>query len=141
MKKSSIALQKFSSYNCSQSVFSSFADELGLDQTTALKLASGFGGGMACAETCGAVTGSYLVIGLKHGHCNADLLEKHHTKELILKFNAKFKAKHGSLICKELIGCDISTPDGQVKAKEKDAFKEFCPQFIATACDILEEDF
>ena len=141
MKKSTLALQKFPSYNCAQSVFSSFADEVGLDEKTALKLSSGFGGGMACAETCGAVAGSYLVIGLKHGHHSTDVLEKNNTKELIRKFNAHFTAKHGSLICKELIGCDISTPEGQVKAKEKDAFNEFCPHFVATACDILENEF
>ncbi len=141
MQKSKKALEKFPSYNCAQTVFSVFADELMLDEETALKLTSGFGGGMARAETCGAVTASYLVIGLKHGHASADLLEKNNTKELILKFNKKFVAKHGSLICKELVGCDISTPEGQVKAKEKNAFNEFCPHFVATACAILENDF
>ena len=141
MKKSQLAIQKFQSYNCAQSVFVSFAKDLNLNEKTALKLASGFGGGMACAETCGAVTGSYLVIGLKHGHNNADLLAKNNTKELIKKFNKQFVAKHGSLKCKELIGCDISTSEGQLKAKEKNAFSLFCPEFVASACDILEEDF
>lgn len=141
MKKSTLALKKFPSYNCAQSVFSTFAGDINLDEETALKLASAFGGGMACAETCGAVTGSYLVIGMKYGHTSTDILEKNNTKELIKKFNRKFKEKHGSLVCKELIGCDISTPEGQVKAKEKDAFNEFCPHFVASACDILEEDF
>lgn len=141
MKKSTVALKKFKSLNCSQSVFASFAKDLKLDEKTALRIASGFGGGMARAETCGAVTGAYMVIGMKHGHTNADLLAKNNTKELIMKFNERFITKHGSLKCKELLGCDISTPEGLIKAKEKDAFNEFCPLFIATACDILEEDF
>lgn len=141
MNKSTKALEKFSSYNCAQSVFSAFAEDLKLDEVTALKLSSGFGGGMACAETCGAVTGSYLVIGMKHGHASSDLVEKNNTKELIQKFNEKFVALHGSLICKELIGCNISTPEGQVKAKAKGVFAEFCPNFVASACDILEENF
>lgn len=140
-KKSELALQKFQSFSCSQSVFSSFAEELGLDEDTALKLSSGFGGGMGTAETCGAVTGAYMVIGMKYGHTTADLLAKNNTKELILKFNQHFKKKHGSLICKELLGCDISTDDGRVKAKEKDAFNQFCPKFVATACEILEKHF
>lgn len=140
-KKSDLALQKFQSFSCSQSVFSSFAEELGLDENTALKLSSGFGGGMACAETCGAVTGAYMVIGMKYGHTSPDLLAKNNTKELILKFNQHFKDKHGSLICKELLGCDISTDDGRVRAKEKDAFNKFCPKFVATACEILENHF
>jgi C_GCAxxG_C_C family probable redox protein len=141
MKKSQLAIQKFSSFSCSQSVFSSFAEEIGLDEETALKLASGFGGGMAQAETCGASTGAYMVIGMKYGHTNSDLLAKDKTKQLIKKFNESFLTKHGSLKCKELIGYDISTPDGQVKAKEKDAFNKFCPHFVGSACDILEEEF
>ena len=141
MKKSILAQQKFPSFNCSQSVFSSFAKELDLDEEVALKIASGFGGGMARAETCGAVTAAYMVIGMKYGHTNSDLLAKDKTKQMIKKFNELFLAKHGSLKCKELIGYDISTPDGQVKAKEKDAFREFCPHFVGSACDILEEEF
>ena len=141
MKKSISALRKFSSFNCAQAVFSSFAEELKLDEQTALKLSSGFGGGMARGETCGAVTASYLVIGMKHGHIHPDLLEKNNTKLLIRKFNDCFLSEHGSLKCKELIGCDISDPEGLLKAKEKDAFSQFCPQLIASACDILEKEF
>ncbi|HKJ43441.1 MAG TPA: C-GCAxxG-C-C family protein [Sunxiuqinia sp.] len=141
MKKSTQALKKFASLNCAQAVFSSFADELGLDEETALKLASVFGGGMARGETCGAVTGAYLVIGMKSGHTNGDLLAQDKTKQLIRKFNRHFNMKHGSLRCKELLGCDISTTKGRMKAKEKDAFKQFCPMFVASACDILEEHF
>ena len=141
MKKSTLALKKFPSYNCAQSVFSSFAEDLGIDRETALKISSGFGGGMGCAETCGAVTASYMVIGMRYGHTVPDLLAKDRTKELILKFNIFFKKEHGSLICKELLGCDISTVHGRIKAKERDAFNQFCPKFVATACDILEEHF
>ena len=141
MKKSIHALQKFQSFNCAQAVFCSFAEELKIDENTALKLASGFGSGMACGETCGAATASYLVIGMKHGHSNPDPLEKENTKMLIRKFNERFISEHGSLICKELIGCDISNPEGLEKAKEKDAFNQFCPRFITTACKLLEEGF
>ena len=66
--KTDLVDEQFSKFNCAQTVFCIFADDLGLDEKTALKIASGFGGGMACAETCGAVTGSYMVIGMKHGH-------------------------------------------------------------------------
>ena len=37
-------------YNCSQSVFSAFAPQLGMDRETALKLASPFGGGVGYAD-------------------------------------------------------------------------------------------
>jgi len=131
----------FPGINCCQTVFSLFAPELGLDEKTALKIASGFGGGMACAETCGAVTGSYMVIGLRHGHDNSDPDAKANTKSLIKKFNEKFRAEHGTLICKKLIGYDISKPDESAAAKEAQVFTKKCPKFIKTACAILEENF
>ncbi len=141
MKKSTIATGKFPSFNCSQSVFSSFSQELGIDEITSLKLASGFGGGMACAETCGAVTGAYMVIGMKHGHVENLPDAKAFTKSQVLKFNERFIARHGSLVCKELIGVDISTPEGKEKATNENLFNELCPKFVASACDILEEEF
>ena len=128
-------------FNCSQTVFSLFAPELGLDEKTALKIASGFGGGMACAETCGAVTGSYMVIGMKHGHSVPDPEKKAYTKMKIQKFNELFREEHGSLICKELIGFDISTQEGSEAAKDAGVFLNLCPKFIKTACKILENEF
>ena len=68
-------------FNCSQAVLSSFDDDFGLDKDMALKLAAGFGGGMGrMAQTCGAVTGAYMVIGLKHGAITGqDKAAKEHT--------------------------------------------------------------
>jgi C_GCAxxG_C_C family probable redox protein len=131
----------FPSFNCCQTVFYLFAPELGLAEKTALKIASGFGGGMACAETCGAVTGSYMVIGMKHGHDTSDPDDKAYTKSLVKKFNEKFIAENGSLICKKLIGFDISDPEEAEAAREARVFITKCPVFIKSACKILEEIF
>ena len=60
-------------FNCSQAVFSAWAEELGLDRETALRVATAFGGGMGHrGDTCGAVTGAFMAIGLKHGRLRAD---------------------------------------------------------------------
>lgn len=128
-------------FNCAQTVFSLHAEEFGLSEHTALKLASGFGGGMNCAETCGAVTGSYMVIGMRHGNVTSDPEAKAYTKQLIQDFNARFKNEHGTLICKELTGFDIATPEGHAGATEADVFHKKCPAFLKTACDILEKHF
>ena len=62
-----------SDFSCSQAVFSVYAEQLGLDKQVALKISCAFGGGMArMAETCGAVTGALMVIGLKHGKARPD---------------------------------------------------------------------
>lgn len=139
--KTQLVDEQFSKFNCAQTVFSLFATELGIDEKTALKIASGFGGGMNCAETCGAVTGAYMVIGMKHGHSSPNPDEKANTKMLVKKFNEKFKEAHGSLICKQLTGFDISTPEGSAAAGEAGVFQSKCPVFIKTACTILEDDF
>jgi len=139
--KSNLVDERFSKFNCAQTVFSLFAAELGIDEKTALRISSGFGGGMACAETCGAVTGAYMVIGMKHGHDVSDADKKVHTKIQIRKFNEKFKAEHDSLICKELTGFDISTPEGAAAANNEGVFNTKCPWYIKTACDILEREF
>lgn len=132
--------ERFPGLNCAQTVFSLFAEDLNLNEETALKISSGFAGGMTCAETCGAVTGSYMVIGLKHGYTLPDPEEKAKTWARIVDFNKKFKQEHGSLICKELTGYDVSTEEGMAKAREAEVFKEICPAFVKTACRILEED-
>lgn len=139
--KADLVETQFSKFNCAQTVFSLFAEDLGIDEKTALKIASGFGGGMACAETCGAVTGAYMVIGMKHGHATSSPDDKEKTKQLIKKFNNGFIKQHGTLICKNLTGFDISTPEGSAAANEANVFKTKCPLFIKTACNLLEQQF
>ncbi len=140
-KKTDRVDQIFPGYNCAQTIFKIFAPELGISENNALKIASGFGGGMACAETCGAVTGAYMVIGLKHGHATTDPDDKASTKSKILEFNRLFTEKYGSLKCRELTGFDISTPSGSEEARLAHVFTEKCPEFIKTSCRIIEEKF
>ena len=142
MNKADKALSCFKDgFNCSQSVFSIYAVEMGVDRDTALKVAQAFGGGMAqMGETCGAVTGAFMVIGLKYGKMKADDDEaRRKTYALTREFAEKFKARNGTIICRELLGCDIGTPDGQRIAKEKQLFSNVCPGFVRNAVNILEE--
>lgn len=140
-KKSAFADERFARFNCAQTVFSLFARDLGLDEPTALKIASGFGGGMACGGTCGAVTGALMVIGMKHGHSTSESKAKAHTKMIVRRFIERFKEQHGALTCKELLGFDTSTPDGADAAYAEGVFDTLCPVYIKTACDLLDEEF
>jgi C_GCAxxG_C_C family probable redox protein len=140
-RKSTLVDEQFSRFNCAQTVFSLFAQDLGLDESTTLKIASGFGRGMACGGTCGAVTGALMVIGMKHGHFISETKAKAHTKMLVRRFNERFKEQHGALTCWELLGFDISTPDGEDAAYVKGVFDSLCPVYIKTACDLLDEEF
>ena len=65
-----IAVARFQEgYACSQSVLSAYAPLFDLDPELALRIAAPFGGGMGCmGEVCGAVTGAFMVLGLKVGN-------------------------------------------------------------------------
>jgi C_GCAxxG_C_C family probable redox protein len=128
-------------FSCSQAVLSAFCEPLGLDRITALKIAQSFGGGMAhLGETCGAVTGAFMVIGLKHGRTRADDdLAKKKTYELVHDFVQRFHSQHGSIVCKELLGYDLSKEDDMKEAQEKRLFDELCPRLVQTAAEILED--
>ncbi|UCF04202.1 MAG: C_GCAxxG_C_C family protein [bacterium] len=128
-------------FNCAQSVFSAFAPDLGLERETALRIATGFGGGMArMGSICGAVTGAFMAIGLRHGRTEAgDTEAKERTYALIREFATRFTERHGSIICRELIDCDISTPEGLRDAEDSGVFTEVCPNFVKDAATILDE--
>jgi C_GCAxxG_C_C family probable redox protein len=140
MNKADLTTSVFENHNCAQTIFSIFAPELGIDRETALRISAGFGSGMNNGDTCGAVTGSYMVIGLKSGHSSANPEDKERTRELIRKFNALFIKEHGSLKCRELLGYDISDPGQKLLANESGVFGR-CPYFLKTAAKILEKHF
>ncbi|MCE5341458.1 MAG: C-GCAxxG-C-C family protein [Planctomycetaceae bacterium] len=134
-----LALQK-EGFSCSQAVLAAFCNQFGVDKNIALKIGSSFGGGMHLNQTCGAVTGALMVIGLKHGRIKADdIAAKMKNIEVATKFAKKFKERHKTLSCAELLGCDISTPAGLQKAKDNNLIKQFCPDYVKSACEILEE--
>ena len=128
-------------FSCTQALLSTYGAEFGLNRETALKVAGAFGGGMAqTAETCGSVTGALMVIGLKYGMTRVeDKQSKFNTYGLAKDFMDKFKSLNGSIVCRELLGYDISTPDGLQAAREKGLFTTLCPKFVKDAAGIVED--
>jgi C_GCAxxG_C_C family probable redox protein len=142
VKKADISKSLFGEgFNCAQAVFAAFAPEIGLDKDRALKIASGFGGGMGrMGEVCGAVAGAFMAIGLEHGISTVDEeSSREKTYDLVREFSARFAALHGSIICRDLIGCDISSPEGRQKAQNQGVFREICPRLVHDAARILAE--
>ncbi|MGA2618084.1 MAG: C-GCAxxG-C-C family protein [Thermoguttaceae bacterium] len=135
------AISRFAEgFNCSQAVLSAFAGDFGLDDQAALKIASGFGGGMGrMADTCGAVTGAFMVLGLRYGQASSDREAKEAIYARIREFAQRFQARHGSLVCRELLECDISTPEGLQRAKDEKVLTTICPKFVRDAVELLEE--
>ena len=128
-------------FSCSQAVFSTYSEGLGLDRLTSLKISQAFGGGMAhLGETCGAVTGAFMLIGLKYGRTRAeDLAARERTYDLIRKFVEGFKGLHGSIQCRRLLGLDLGTEEGMRLAKEKNLFQTLCAGYVKNAAEIIED--
>jgi len=140
--RSQKAGEMFSSgFSCAQSVFASFAADLELDKTTTLKIASTFGGGVAkTASVCGAVTGALMVIGLKYGSKDIpDQITKEHIYGKAHEFIKMFRKKHGSIICRELLGYDISTVSGKNMVNELNLSEKLCNGFVEDTVKFLEK--
>ncbi len=128
-------------FSCSQAVFSTYATQLGLNRETALKIGGAFGGGMGhMGETCGVVTGAFMAIGLKHSRSIAeDRQSREKTYSLVREFVDKFKARNGSIICRELLGYDLSTPEGINMVREKKLRDTLCTGLVQDAAEIIEQ--
>jgi len=141
--KSEIAVARFfQGYNCAQSIIYAFSDDLGIDKNTALKIATGFGAGMGRKqEVCGAVTGGIMVIGLKYGRGEND--ERKVMDQAYLKVRTlmdRFSEKHGTFICRKLVGeCELTTDEGQKNYREKDLLHNICKPCVETVAGILDD--
>lgn len=127
-------------YNCAQSVFCAFADDLGMDFETALKLSSSFGGGMGrLREVCGAVSAMFMIAGIKYGYtspCDDDAKAKHYA--LIQELAEKFKHENNSIICRELLGLDVQSQSPIPEKRTKSYYTNRpCEELVACAADII----
>ncbi|MGN1316742.1 MAG: C-GCAxxG-C-C family protein [Acutalibacteraceae bacterium] len=129
--------------NCSQAVFGAFAEDCGIDFETALKLSSSFGGGMGkLRETCGAVTGMFMVAGLLAGYSDtSDKQAKDNHYKLIQELACEFKEIYKTYNCNELLhnigkGTYISVPRTEEYYKTRP-----CVNFVITASEILDRHF
>lgn len=142
MKKSELAVSKFAGgYNCAQSVFYAFCEDLHMDPDTALKISSGFGGGMGRkGEVCGAVTGGIMALGARYGRGeNEEWSALGETYDKTRQLMDQFASKHGSCLCRELLnGCDLATEAGQKAFQEQDLKNKVCNVCVQSAVAIVE---
>lgn len=125
---------------CSQAILSVYAESLGLDRALAMRLSAGFAGGMRRGDTCGAVTGAYMVLGLLRGKNGCDKPEdRKEVYAAMREFNSLFESRTGSLKCKELLGCDVGTTEGLETAQREGLYLKICPDMVKAAVEILDE--
>lgn len=124
-----------SGMNCSQAVFGAFAEDFGMDASTAAKVACGLGGGVGrLREVCGTVTGASLVFGLKYGE------DKVVVYPHVQDFCARFKAECGSIVCRELLAGVPATTGGAPEARTAEYYKKRpCVELVKLSVRLLEE--
>ena len=127
--------------NCAQSVLAAKSNLTGFSVSDSLKIATGFGAGMAkMQKTCGAVTGAYMVIGALHGRVKPeDTDARDKTYALVDEFNKRFIGIHGSLSCRDLLGVDLNTKKGRKEAESLGYFDQKCDKYVEEAERILDD--
>ena len=132
----------YEGYNCSQAVVAAFADLIETDEKTAVRLVSGYGGGMGrLREVCGSFSGVVFIISALYGYDEKrDNEGKKELYAIIQELAEKFRNECGSLVCRELLGLKIIGADSPVPEERTPEYykKRPCPDIIYTAADILE---
>ena len=128
-------------YNCAQSVAAAFCDVTGLDEKTAARMASPFGGGMGrMREVCGAVSGMLMVLGTLYGY--DDPGEKDRAKKahyaLVQELAGAFRERNGSIICREILKNPPSTPSPTPRTAEFYKTRP-CARMVVCAAELLDE--
>jgi C_GCAxxG_C_C family probable redox protein len=131
-------------FGCGQSVLAAFAEDFGLDETTALRLSTGFGSGMGrMGDVCGALTGGFMVLGLKYGKVNTDGTKYGPATEItyakVAELTRRFREINDSMDCRDLTGLDLNKPDARQYAIDHKIFSVRCNGFIQDVVKILEE--
>ena len=135
------AIQSFQSgLNCAQSVVTAYADRLNFDPDLAAGLSCGFGGGMGrLQQTCGALTGAFMVLGIQNSRKYTDRAErKNVTYTQVQQLNEAFRQHQGATDCRALLGCDLRTPEGMKFHQETNQSKTICEKCIAASIEILD---
>ena len=126
-------------YSCSQITLGVLSGEIGMDFDKAMSIAACFGGGMGRGDTCGAVSGALMAIGFISGGTPE---EKEVNHERTAEFVNAFIDRTGSCYCRDLLGFDLSTPEGGEKMQslhEAGTPPEICEKMIYTAVEMVLE--
>ena len=127
-------------YNCAQAVAAAFGDLTGLDEKTAARMASCFGGGMGrMREVCGAVSGMLMVAGVLYGYDDPKATKE--KRELYAQVQAmvgQFREELGSIVCRDLLKNPPSDPNPTPRTEQ--FYKDRpCARMVATAARIMDE--
>jgi C_GCAxxG_C_C family probable redox protein len=94
---------------------------------------------MGMGRECGAVTGAMMILGFKVQEAATEKETRYRVYDLNKELVRLFEQKHGTIICKDLLGVDVGTPEGRDKAGKDNLFRTLCPAFIRDAAQLLSD--
>ncbi len=132
-------------YSCSEAIAAAYAPKLGLDRQTAVKIATGFAGGMAQGKTCGAVTAAYMVLGLTAGSGGpGDAYSRDRVYMLVQEFSHRFTKRWGTTRCRDLLatnGIDINNPGQMKNLRQTGPCVEMVKEAVRILDDVCDGEF
>jgi C_GCAxxG_C_C family probable redox protein len=129
-------------YNCAQATAAAFADGIGLDEKTVMRLMAGFGAGMGGLRgTCGAVSAMVFIAGAVAGpYPPKDTATKKALYDRVKSMVHRFEERHETTNCADLLRSAACLPAPNPSERTDDYYaKRPCARYLATAADIIAE--
>jgi C_GCAxxG_C_C family probable redox protein len=91
-------------------------------------------------EVCGALTGALLGLGVVRGRDDpSDNESKEQAYRLAAQVVEAFRHRFGDILCRELIGIDLTDPRGRDTYTAEKVHEEKCLEFVAEAARLAHE--
>lgn len=130
-------------YNCAQSVFLAYCDLYDIDEELAKKLTAPFGGGMGrLREVCGAVSGMFMMLGMRYPATNPDeKAAKTANYAAVQRTAVAFKEKFGSIVCADLLQLKRTPQEPNPSDRNAEYYGQRpCARLVAEAVEILGKE-
>ena len=125
-------------FDCSQIVLSAVAERLGITREMAMSSASGLGIGLCRGSVCGAALGGIVALGIRYGNSKSgDMSAKSEVFAKREEFLKRFEEMNGKLLCKDLIGVQVSGLDDMIMRSAEGTYVN-CPRYCVNAISVLE---
>lgn len=120
--------------NCAESTLRCLIENEVIDAPMeAVRMMTGFGGGMQRGSTCGAVIGAVAALGWVTGRTEPDA-PRTESAAAVREFLKRFEAEFGTLSCKELQSTYVKE-----HALKSDGMYRKCTVFVEKAIEIAED--
>lgn len=123
---------------CAEGVLKTIAEQAGIESELIPAIATGLCSGLArTCGPCGALTGGVLALNLIYGRDNGgESVEQNYTR--VQELVKRFEHACGSTQCRELLGCDLGTDEGQQMYREN-RLEQRCTGFANTSIRLVRD--